>query len=78
LRHVACAGVLAGIGFTVSLFIVAFAFEDPDLLISPKIESWQARQRRPLRGPLCWRLGSDEVTEPNGGILLPSSGLSLL
>ena len=37
LRHVASLGLLAGIGFTVSLFITELAFDDPGLVAEAKV-----------------------------------------
>jgi NhaA family Na+:H+ antiporter len=36
-RHMACTGVLAGIGFTMSIFIASLAFDDPTQLATAKI-----------------------------------------
>ena len=36
-RHMIGTGVLAGIGFTMSLFIASLAFNDPDVLATAKI-----------------------------------------
>jgi NhaA family Na+:H+ antiporter len=61
-RHITTAGLLAGIGFTVSLFVAELAFEDPKHLAEAKVVILAASLFSGLAGYL-WSYGAETQTE---------------
>jgi len=56
MKHITGAGILAGIGFTMSIFITVLAFEDPALIKTAKIAILAASVAAALLGSLVlWR-----------------------
>ena len=54
-RQLAGAAALAGIGFTMSLYIAAKAFPEPDEFAAAKIAVFSRRSWRPAGRALLWR-----------------------
>jgi len=63
-RLVTGVGMLAGIGFTVSLFISALAFDDPSLLVQAKAAVLGASLVAGVGGYLALRRGAKEQSAP--------------
>lgn len=61
-RQILAIGILAGIGFTVSVFISSLAFDDPSLLPIAKIAVLASSLVAGVGGYLALRLGTIPVT----------------
>lgn len=55
-RHIVAAGLLAGIGFTMSIFITLLAFPDPSTVVSSKLAILMASTLAALMGLLAFKL----------------------
>jgi NhaA family Na+:H+ antiporter len=66
-RHLLGVATVAGIGFTVSLFIAGLAFTDPDLIESAKVGIFGASIVAALLGWLILRTGESQTGEAQAG-----------
>ena len=65
-RHLFGAGILAGIGFTMSIFITLLAFTDPDIIIGSKIAVLIASLLAGVFGYLWLNMMLGKRSTPNG------------
>jgi NhaA family Na+:H+ antiporter len=65
-KHIAAAGLLAGIGFTMSIFITLLAFSDVHTVVSAKLAILVASTFAALLGLLAFKLIGTAKTSTEG------------